>query len=459
MDAALNRYRLGGMLRGCLAGASVLAAASCTNPVANHAAARESSPTLAPLTVETTTSVTREGNHVRPFIVARPGGGAYLAWARRDEERTRVLFATSRDGIRYGAPIEVSPDEMDLDLGAESGPQVAVGPDGAVHVVWAAGSWKASRPSEKQRRAPARPGNLNIYLASSRDDGDTFSAPVKVNDDNEGAEHRFPTVAVDARGGVCVTWLDKRLQSGERPDFSRVFFARSTNGGRGFAANIDATAGQDHGICHCCKMGMAVHSKRGVHIAFRNAVGELRDIFLVRAVDNDLRFTKPEPIDDADWQFPGCPMNGPSLAFDHRDRLHAVWLTGGNVPGTPAVGPDTDEGHKVLYRVLDTRKNTWGDPLFLAIGSHPRLAVDAAGTARVAWEYDGLRLATISGTDARAIQSVTVSKPGVIANFPSVATTSRGLLFIAWQQQQEGGHTQVCVATIAGEKRTRGTRR
>jgi hypothetical protein len=200
---------------------------------------------------------------------------------------------------------------MDLDLGAENGPHMALGPDGTVYVTWVSGSLKASKPGghgghggHGGRGGPPRPGNLNIYLTRSTDEGKTFSPPVKVNDDPDGPEHRFPSVAVDRDGGVNVVWLDKRQGSPQKPGFSRVYFARSTDGGKTFGPNVDATAGQEYGICHCCKLSLITHPREGLFVAFRNDVNDLRDIFLVHSKDAGKTFTGPRAIEDIKWVLP-----------------------------------------------------------------------------------------------------------------------------------------------------------
>jgi len=439
-----------------LVAAVLILTTSCVS-VQDRSADRERSHVPGPLAAGPIRQVTSEGENVKPFILARPGGGAYLAWARRDDDRTSVQFAVSRDGAEFGQPVCLSADGMHLDLGAESGPHAAVGRDGAIHVVWVAGLAKApsashakhghSSESRGRKGPPRRPGNLNIYLATSRDAGKTFSAPKKVNDDADGPEHRFPTVAVDARGAVCVAWLDKRNQSDARPDFARVYLARSTDGGRTFAPNVDATSGQEHGICHCCKLTLAIHPDAGIFIAFRDALDDVRDISIVRSQNNGGTFGKPELIENTRWVLPGCPMDGPSLAFDRAGNLHAVWMTRGNVRGAPAVGPATEDESKVLYRRFDPQKQAGSDLLFLAAGSHPRVAVDAAGDAYVVWKQDGLHLAQVPANATRGVQRMQVGLPETAPNYPSLATTPEGRLLVAWQQQDAEDRTQIMTMT------------
>jgi hypothetical protein len=89
--------------------------------------------------------------------------------------------------------------------------------------------------------------STNIYVRYSDDDGATWSAPVKVNDDNTDRSHFFPKIAVDpVTGYVAVSWYDARNDPGFGPgdrdgqpnDDVEVYAAVSTNGGVSFSPNI-----------------------------------------------------------------------------------------------------------------------------------------------------------------------------------------------------------------------------
>jgi hypothetical protein len=55
----------------------------------------------------------------------------------------------------------------------------------------------------------ARTGD--IFLSTSRSDGTTWEPRVQVNDDNTLTSHVFPSVQVNRKGLVFVTWLDRRV--------------------------------------------------------------------------------------------------------------------------------------------------------------------------------------------------------------------------------------------------------
>jgi hypothetical protein len=403
--------------------------------------------------------LTPTGDNEKPCLVARPRGGAYLAFAEREGEKTSLRFAVLRDGLRLDPPVRLSTEDMDLDLGAENGPTVAVDGTGRIYVAWVAGSWKVKGASHgghasaggTRKGPPPRPGNLNIYLATSTDDGKSFSPPVRVNDDPEGAEHRFPTLAIGERNILYVAWLDKRKQTAEKSDFSRVFTARSTDGGKTFSRNVDATDGQETGICHCCRLSLVSHPQKGLFVAYRNDVHDMRDIFLAGSRDGGATFAPPRPIESFRWMIPACPFNGPSLQFAESGRLHAAWMTGGKVPGSPALGPSTGATYKVMYRSFDPASGSGSAPLFLAEGSHPRLLLGRDRAAYVAWDGAGLHLARIGTTPGAKPAHLALVPSGRDVAFPSLTQATDGGILIAWQHNDEDGRSQIYVnRVIAG---------
>jgi len=235
-------------------------------------------------------------NTVLPFEdkpwMAASGDTVYLAWTRFDEYgvkdpncRTHIVVAKSADGAKSFAmprPISDSPgDCVDSDNTVE-GAVPAIGVDGRVHVVWAGpkglvhdsskdglewgadkvidsmpGGWdipipgitrhngmpvtaidtsnRASRGALYVNWIDTRNGDPDVFVMRSRDNGATWSAPVRVNDDpvKNGAVQFFTWMAVDpSDGSVNVLFYDRR---GRKGTMSGLTLARSTDGGHTFA--------------------------------------------------------------------------------------------------------------------------------------------------------------------------------------------------------------------------------
>jgi hypothetical protein len=221
-------------------------------------------------------------------------GNLYVAWTRFDvygskepEHKSHIYFSRSRDGGRtFSAAYRISDTPGDcLDSSnTVEGAVPAVGPGGEVYVAWAGprgivckkstdggwtfgkevhvsdmpgGGWdtkSAARPRHnglpvtgvdrsggKDRGSvyvnwiDKRNGDLDVFVAASRDGGQTWEDPVRVNDDSKGngKDQLFTWMAVDpADGSVNVLFYDRRDLEGTRTGLT---LARSVDGGRTFA--------------------------------------------------------------------------------------------------------------------------------------------------------------------------------------------------------------------------------
>jgi hypothetical protein len=219
-------------------------------------------------------------------------GNVYVSWTRFDvygstdpNHKSHIWFARSRDGARtFTPPVQVSDspgDARDSDDTVE-GVVPAVGIKGEVYVAWAGpkglvfdrsldggyafgadtivgalpGGWDIPVPgitrhngmpvtavdhSRGKNRGTVyvnwideRHGDPDVFLASSRDAGRTWSSPVRVNDDPKGNKRAqlFTWMAVDpADGSINIVFLDRRDTEGSH---NTVTMARSTDGGKTF---------------------------------------------------------------------------------------------------------------------------------------------------------------------------------------------------------------------------------
>ena len=219
-------------------------------------------------------------------------GNVYLAWTRFDvygssdpECHSQIYFSRSIDrGMTFSMPFRISDsggDCQDSDNTVE-GSVPAVGVKGEVYVVWAGplglifkksldggltfgkdkvvgsipGGWDFSVEGlDRTNGMPvtgvdlsngpnkgtlyinwidARNGDPDVFVMSSRDGGETWTAPVRVNDDplKNGKVQFFTWMSVDLiDGSVNVIFYDRRNTEGAQ---TKLTLARSVDGGRSF---------------------------------------------------------------------------------------------------------------------------------------------------------------------------------------------------------------------------------
>jgi hypothetical protein len=230
----------------------------------------------------------------KEWAVADPQTGAVFAtWTQFDRynspdtaDQSHIFFARSDDqGAQWSEPIRLDarPGNCLDDDGTTEGAVPAVGPNGELYVAWALdeqiffdrsldggqtwlaedrkvadqpGGWNYDVPginrcnglpvticdhSEGPQRGTIyvnwtdqRHGaeDTDVWLAKSTDGGDTWSAPIRVNDDSSGRHQFFSWLAVDqASGDLYCVFYDRRHHPGDSTD---VYLAYSQDGGETF---------------------------------------------------------------------------------------------------------------------------------------------------------------------------------------------------------------------------------
>ncbi|MFT5233837.1 MAG: hypothetical protein ACI9UK_002308 [Candidatus Krumholzibacteriia bacterium] len=155
-----------------------------------------------------------------------PLGQVYLAWSGHD----KIMFDKSLDGgVTFGADIQVTTQPGGWDFSIPgiwrcNGMPITVcdvsnSPyRGRIYVVFS-----------DQRNGT---NNTDVFVCTSDDEGDTWSDPIRVNDDVGATQQFFPWLAVDPKSGVvAVVFYDRRNTAGAATD---VTVALSSDGGESF---------------------------------------------------------------------------------------------------------------------------------------------------------------------------------------------------------------------------------
>jgi len=148
----------------------------------------------------------------------------------------------------------------------------------------------------------------DVMFARSTDDGQTFSAPQRINDDpiNHNKWHIFGTPSVAPNGRIDIVWLDSR-NAANNIDM-QLFYSYSTDGGVTWAANIPISNSFDPqaGYPNNQKIGdyiTIVSDATGGNVAYAatfnvnpNAVGgHEQDVYYVRVFPSSGGTPTPTP--------------------------------------------------------------------------------------------------------------------------------------------------------------------
>jgi hypothetical protein len=207
---------------------------------------------------------------VAPSVIAPLAGTVHVAYSSPDDQEGRIFLATSNDGGDTFASVRV-----DDALGAfRTNPDLVVGGDGSLHVVW----------------RDERNGDSDVYHSMSVNGGQTFSPNMRVNDDVGAADQDHPSVAVGAGGNVYAVWRDWRRGN------SDIFFSKSTDGGSTFGdgiVNDNDVEVDDYpfGAMHD-HPSVAVDGAERIFVAWRDTRNGLsdQDIYFTSSEDGGLTF-------------------------------------------------------------------------------------------------------------------------------------------------------------------------
>jgi hypothetical protein len=238
-------------------------------------------------------------------------GALWVAWSAAGS----VSVARSTDlGLTFGPASVVGSPGAALDAGSDARPQIVVDARGRIVVAYSAFKDKA--------------WNAQVLVATSTDDGASFSAPRSLSRD--AASQRFPVLALRPDGQLLAVWIDKRTaaaarRKGVRQSGAALACAWSDDGGESFSGERIV---QDHS-CECCRLAVAFDAQQRPVVLYRSlfANGE-RDHALLTIPDEGEAKAATRVAEDH-WVIDGCPHHGPSVAVSPDGTLHAAWFTQG----------------------------------------------------------------------------------------------------------------------------------
>jgi hypothetical protein len=320
-----------------------------------------------------------------PAIAANANGDIFVAYVVHTSKDAADVFVRkfTADGKPAGDAVQVNSTGGSAKSWYGDPPTITVGADGTVYAGWTA----------------SVSGGSDLYLSVSHDNGKTFDASVKVNDDALPAEHGMHSLATDANGRVFMAWLDERnIKHEEKPVLasnadgyhyemalhtesaghpeqpreqhqmdaepnSEVFFAVSTDGGKTFSANKKLATE----VCPCCKTSLSVAPDGRVYVSWRQVLANgCRHIGVTSTNDGGATFADPVIVSDDKWQINACPVSGAAISAGENNTLDVAWYTAGDA-GQPGLytARSSDGGQTFGPRNLLSNEAVSGMPALL----------------------------------------------------------------------------------------------
>ena len=302
-----------------------------------------------------------------------------------------IYFSSSQDhGKTFSAPAKVAEAGI-IPLSRHRGPRVAL--SGKTIVITAV----AGNKLDDGPHAHGLPSDGDLLMWRSQDGGKTWSKGKAINDTPGSATEGLHALTADGKGTLFAAWLDKRGAKG-----TKLYAARSTDGGATWSKNIPVYQSPDGSICECCHPSVAIDGAGKLIVMWRNSLGGARDMYMATSRDG-VTFSTAEKLGRGTWQLNACPMDGGGLATSSTKVLTA-WRRDGNVflaePGQAEqqVGTGKDVAlalsgnHAYALWSNGTKLEAWNDGRLEVLsdsGAFPSLCTLPAGGVLAAWEENG----------------------------------------------------------------------
>jgi hypothetical protein len=253
---------------------------------------------------------------IQPQTVLDRDGVLHMIYFTGDAPAGDIEYVWRKlDGKDFSEPIRVNSEPKSaVAIGTVRGPQIAVGRNGRVYVIWFGSRAHSGEPSD----------TMPVFFSRLNNSRKAFEPQRNLMQFAKGGDGGL-SVAADQLADVYAVWHAMGAEPGE--SHRRVYLARSTDDGKTFAREVPISP-PTLGACGCCGM-RAFADKRGTLLVLYRAAAESvhRDMTLLISTDQGVTFhdTVVGP-----WELNACPMSTAYLSEGDK-RVLAAWETAGQV--------------------------------------------------------------------------------------------------------------------------------
>jgi hypothetical protein len=294
----------------------------------------------------------------QPNLAVSPDGRVHLSWIERLGKNRFSLRYSIKDGDGWSTP-RIIAEGSNWFVNWADFPSMIAMPDGSLAAHWLVKSGPGTY-------------SYDVNISRAFDGGKTWSKPFVPHRDGTQTEHGFVSMFAAKDGSLAAVWLDGRQMKGGHKHVDHgnmtLHYMKIRRDG-----TLSDEAVLDSKVCECCQTSVAMTAD-GPVVAYRDRSDrEIRDISVIRLKDG--KWGQLLTIHHDGWQINGCPVNGPAVAASGR-HVAVTWFTG------------ADKTHHVKLAFSNDAGESFGAPVTVddsnPVGRVDLLLLDD-GSAMVCW--------------------------------------------------------------------------
>lgn len=307
------------------------------------------------------------GNSTRPDVAVGPNDYVHLVWEDDFQGNREIYYRQSQTlGSSWSGfkRLTWTPNTSNT-------PRIAVGGNGHIHVVWY--EYTASPLYE-----------TDIFYKKSTDNGNTWSAPKRLS---WSGESNSPVIGVDSNGKIHIFFSDRLTATIWATWAGEIFYKSSTDGGTTWSAKQRITWNTNIEWEINSTRSIAINADN-IHIAWLYFYYELTldkktNVFYKNSPDGGSTWGATKQLTWTGWTWDPDPflIGSPSIAVDSLNNPHIAWDF---YISTYSGGDD-----EVIYNNSTDGGATWGTNQRLtwnsADSNYTQIVIDSTNTPHIVW--------------------------------------------------------------------------
>lgn len=294
---------------------------------------------------------------IQPEVAVGRDGSIHVVYFKGDPSEGDLFYVNSKDGLTFSEPIRVnSVPGSAVAIGNIRGARIAVGRTSNVYIVWN-GSRRMADPV--QGLSPMLFSRLNKIGTAFEPQRNLIQRAYGI--DGGGS------VAADQQGRVYVFW-HAPIPGTRGEQFRRIWMTQSLDDGNTFQPEQIAWD-HDTGVCSCCSLDAYISRTGAIYVLFRSANKMVdRDMYLLDSRDYGATF---RGSDISKWNVGYCVMSSEGF-ISGIGGTFAAWETEKQIRYS-SIEPGTT---KITDRVISPSETKQ---------KYPSLAMNRDGLLLIAW--------------------------------------------------------------------------